>query len=449
MTSLSQPQVTLIVLNWNARAFLEPCLRSLLAQTGPSFQVWLVDNDSSDDSIAFVQANFPQVQIWANRQNLGFSGGNNIALREVQTPYAVLLNPDIVAEPDWLTQLLIPLENDPTIGIAGCKLFYPDGRLQHAGGFLHLPLGLADHFGYLAQDSGQFETVQDVPYVIGAALAVRRSVWETVGLLDEGFFLYYEDTDWCQRVHRQGWRVVVVPQARLVHHESVLTEKNSLTYLRNFHYGRWRYLLKHLPPEQLLNETIPAEKAWLASKPEREQHAAAAAYHHLVTHLDETWAARVRDGNNAISPTQDEAITAALHHLHHLAWTSAAYTQLHSWQTRLEQIATWSIPAFRSPTPILGPLFNILRTLWSYLDTRPALEPIRQQQSHLNQQMAAITTGYLRYLETRHNHSEAKTNQHDQWHDQLRHLRHQLAQAHAHLDKLEAHLQQLERPRQL
>ena len=103
MTSLSQPQVTLIVLNWNARAFLEPCLRSLLAQTGPSFQVWLVDNDSSDDSIAFVQANFPQVQIWANRQNLGFSGGNNIALREVQTPYAVLLNPDIVAEPDWLT----------------------------------------------------------------------------------------------------------------------------------------------------------------------------------------------------------------------------------------------------------------------------------------------------------------------------------------------------------
>lgn len=272
---------------------------------------------------------------------------------------------------------------------------------------------MADHFGYLAQDSGQFETVQDVPYVIGAALAVRRSVWETVGLLDEGFFLYYEDTDWCQRVRRQGWRVVVVPQARLVHHESVLTEKNSLTYLRNFHYGRWRYLLKHLPPEQLLNETIPAEKAWPPSKPEHE-HTATAAYHHLVTHLDETWAARVRDGNNAISPTQDEAITAALHHLHHLAWTSAAYTQLHSWQTRLEQIATWSIPAFRSPTPILGPLFNILRTLWSYLDTRPAADQSGNNKVTLTNRWPPLPLAICATWKPGITTLRLKTNQHDQ-----------------------------------
>ena len=123
------PHVTIIVLNWNGRSYLDSCLTALSRLDYPRYSVVLVDNASSDDSVAFVQQQFPQVNIVQNRRNLGYAGGNNLALRNLQSEFAVLVNPDIVVNRQWLKQLITPLTADQTMAIAGCKLYFPGGQL--------------------------------------------------------------------------------------------------------------------------------------------------------------------------------------------------------------------------------------------------------------------------------------------------------------------------------
>ena len=152
------PSVTLIILNWNARHLLARCLPSLLAQTYDDYRVVLVDNASTDDSLAFVRREFPQVEIVENERNRGFSAGNNAALRRLQSDVAVLVNPDLVASAGWLRELVAGLTSEESIGIAGGKLFYPGRRrLQHAGGLIHFPLAMPDYLGRNEPDEEQHD----------------------------------------------------------------------------------------------------------------------------------------------------------------------------------------------------------------------------------------------------------------------------------------------------
>jgi GT2 family glycosyltransferase len=260
-----QSVVDVIILNWNARPYLPDCLAALFASTYPHFTVTLVDNQSSDESVAYVRTHYPQVHIIEAGANLGYAGGNNLGLRQTGSPFAVLLNPDVYVRPDWLGQIIRPFQQNPRTGVVGCKLWYPDGQtLQHGGGYLTPPRAMPGHYGLGQQDDGQCDERQTVDYVIGAALALRRQMLDVIGLLDEDFFLYFEDVDFCCRARAAGFEVVYEPAATAVHVESATTIKNSPAYLRRFHTGRWRFLLKHYPAEQLLAETIPAEQAWLA-----------------------------------------------------------------------------------------------------------------------------------------------------------------------------------------
>ncbi|GAB4161716.1 MAG: hypothetical protein Fur0021_35180 [Candidatus Promineifilaceae bacterium] len=373
------PPVTIIVVNWNARAYLGDCLSSLLAQDYALFKVVLVDNASTDGAAEWVRWQFPAVEVIENEQNVGFAAGNNIALRRADTELVVLANPDITAPPDWLRQLISPMLADPTIGIAGCKVFYPDGRLQHAGGILRPPLATAAYRGAQQADTGQFEEMADVDYVIGAALAMRRSL----GLLDEGYFLYYEEADLCARARRAGQRVVYVPQACLTHIESATTPKGDAVYLQRMHTSRWRYLLKHGDEAALLADTVPAEEAWLAQRHPVERLAAAWAYWETVRHLPAIWNDRVRDGAIPISQAGQQQLGEALCHLHAMAWAGDETV----WKA-MRQIVTLSEPRFRSNFPLLGALIARFRAGWGSVAVRWYLRPLLAQQSAFNELLA-------------------------------------------------------------
>ncbi len=276
------PSVEIIILNWNAGTILPDCLNYLLAQNYPNFWVTMVDNQSTDGSVEMIRANYPQVELICNEANLGFSAGNNVALQRSDASFVVLLNPDVfVKDESWLTKLIRPFLDNPDIGIAGCKLFYEDGQtLQHLGGYIEKPLGLPRHYG--RRDNYHFEKLTDVPYVLGGAMALRRAALAEIGFFDENFFLYYEDVDVCLRMKKVQYRVVVVPEATAIHLESVTTQKESASYLRYFHKSRWQFLLKHFDLDTLLNETMPAEEAWLNKKRLKLNEALADVYHSLL-----------------------------------------------------------------------------------------------------------------------------------------------------------------------
>jgi GT2 family glycosyltransferase len=211
-----------VIVNWNGSAMLNKCLSSLFAYTtNPDCKVVVVDNASTDGSTEMVQHNYPQVHLMKNGVNMGFSIANNQGIRyavENGAKQVLLLNNDVeVTSQGWLDEFLGVLESDGKIGIAGCKLLYPDGSIQHAGGVI--PLRMPHHRGEHESDRGQYEKVELVDYVTGAALMIKSQVIRQVGLLDEGFSpLYFEDTDWCVRVKLYGYNIVYTPKPTLIHH---------------------------------------------------------------------------------------------------------------------------------------------------------------------------------------------------------------------------------------
>ncbi len=390
------PDVTIIVLNWNARDFLPACLSALFDLDYPNFSVCLVDNGSDDGSVELVQAQFPRTVIICNHANLGFAAGNNAALHYLTTEFTVLLNPDVVVDPDWLRQLILPIASDAQIGVAGCKLYYP-GRhlLQHAGGFIDEKQGFPGHFGLREVDTGQYDTLRDVDYVIGAAMAIRRQTLEQIGLLDEGFFLFYEDTDFCFRARQAGYRVVYVPQATAVHVESVKTQKESDSYLRHMYTSRWRFLLKHYPTTHVIEKIGPVERAWLAALPVRHRLAVAHAYRQILKQLPDIDAARTREGIGPFSATEPELVTAMLQELHRLAWQPQ--------QTILSQAENNKVVRerpFISTIPLVGKLIARLRQAWNNVATTSYIRPLLEQQNAFNQDVAAQFQNHASRLNT-------------------------------------------------
>lgn len=214
--------VLIIVVTWNGRDDTLACLESLRALHYQHAQTLVVDNGSSDDSVATIHRSFPEVKILETGANLGFTGGNNAGLRyalERGFDYVLLLNNDTIVAPDLLDHLIGAIDHDPRIGIVGPLIFYhrqPD-VIWSAGGTIDWRNGTTAMRGLDQRDVGQFDRMADVDFVTGCALLIRRSAIECAGLLDERFFMYYEETEWCVRVARHGYRIVFVPRARLWH----------------------------------------------------------------------------------------------------------------------------------------------------------------------------------------------------------------------------------------
>lgn len=255
---------SVIVLSYNGKDYLGPCLSSLRASDYGNLEVLLVDNASQDGSPSYVAQAFPEVRVVGNKRNLGFAGGMNRGIAQARGPFLAFLNQDTTVRPDWLGSLVRAL-GVAGIGVVGSKIYYPDGRtLQHAGGVIRYPQALADHYGYRQLDQGQWNEPRDVDYVTGAAFATRRDVLEAIGTFDEGFHpAYFEDADLCFRAREAGYRVLYEPEAVVVHHESATTVRDSYAYYRAYHQGRLRFVLKHYSAAQVVEDFYPAERAWL------------------------------------------------------------------------------------------------------------------------------------------------------------------------------------------
>ena len=351
----------------------------------------MVDNQSDDDSVAYVRRHFPRVNVIETGANLGYAGGNNVGLRATEAPFAVLLNPDVYVRPDWLARIIRPFHADPRTGIVGCKLYYPDGQtLQHGGGYLTPPRALPGHFGIGERDVGQCDEQKEVDYVIGAALALRRQMLDDIGLLDDNFFLYYEDVDLCYRAWASGYRVLYEPAATAVHVESATTVKNSPAYLRRFHTGRWRFLLKHYPTHRLLAETIPAEKAWLNQLPPAARRYVRQAYRQALRqwpslryqyavdshHYSTNRAEREQPMEQSARETMQAEVAAGLLDLQATAADPLASEDPLPWEV-VER-------PFTSAIPIIGPLIARFRTTWNNVSTKWYVRGLLQQQNTIN-----------------------------------------------------------------
>jgi GT2 family glycosyltransferase len=262
-----RPLVSIIIVLFNSSEEIGPCLDSLGRLQYEPVEIIMVDNGSVDDSpriareaaeasgLSFILHELPR--------NRGFAAANNHGFHLSSGEVLLLLNPDTVAFTDTVGELVDALR-EPDAAVAGCKVYYPDGKtIQHAGGYVR-DNGLTMHYGVDQPDEGQFDEMKDVAYVTGAALAVVREVFVRAGMLDEGYFpAYFEETDFCLRARRLGYRVVYVPGARVVHHESTTTGKFTERYYYLYHRNRIRFLLKNYSWRFLLNRALPMEERWL------------------------------------------------------------------------------------------------------------------------------------------------------------------------------------------
>lgn len=218
----AEPKVHILIVNWNGAEYLTSCLESVYGQRYRNIEVWLVDNGSTDDSVDLVRKDFPQANVLALGENLGFVGGNNAGIQramQAKADYVMLLNNDTTVTPDWLVELVHAAESDPTIGVCFSKILLHGSPeiINSAGGECDI-WGFPRDRGYMELDAGQYERLEDVFEGCGASMLIKREVVEKVGGLDDKLFMYDEDTDYAWRARLSGYRVVYVPLSVLYHH---------------------------------------------------------------------------------------------------------------------------------------------------------------------------------------------------------------------------------------
>lgn len=222
--------VGVILVNWNGGEFTIPCIKSLLASTVVPNKIVVIDNASTDGSPELIKENCPEITLIKNESNLGFTGANNIGIRYLlgeNVDYIWLLNNDTEVHPHCLGNLLKEYEDNPDIAATTGKILYPNRKTIWYGGSIFSYWSLSVHHrGAMKEDHGQYDQAEDVPFISGCCMMVRRGAIEKVGLLDHNFFAYSEDFDWCIRAKRAGLRLRYVPQAILYHKVSASLNKH-------------------------------------------------------------------------------------------------------------------------------------------------------------------------------------------------------------------------------
>ncbi len=214
--------VSIIIVNWNGLRWLKMSLPSLAKQTYSGTEIILVDNASTDESVAWTRKQYPKVKIVQNRKNEGFAEGNNAGYRSARGEYILLLNNDTRVEPDFISKLVEKMKSAPDIGCVQSKLLLMDDktRLDAAGAFL-TPTGFLLHWGFGKKDAKKYDETDDMYTAKGAAVMFRRDVLKKVevdgSMFDPSYFAYFEETDLCHRIWLAGKRVVYAPQSVVYH----------------------------------------------------------------------------------------------------------------------------------------------------------------------------------------------------------------------------------------
>jgi len=234
-----------VLLNFNNWRYTIECLASLQHLDYDDWKVLVVDNGSKDDSLERIRELFPEVEIIELTENLGFPGGNNRGIRvalERGAEYVWLLNNDTVVEPQALRAMVEKAESDPKIGAVGSAIYSMEERerLQAwGGGYVNFWLGRSRHFLRPVSD-------EEIQFVTGASVLLRRTVLESLGLLDEGFFpIYWEDADYCFRLRKAGWKLAVAENSKVWHKETATIGKNSERLDFVFNKSAIRFFRKH------------------------------------------------------------------------------------------------------------------------------------------------------------------------------------------------------------
>lgn len=252
--------LSVIIVNYNVRQFLENALASVFrALEGLQGEVIVVDNASDDGSVEMLKAKFPEVQLVEHKANVGFAKANNAALKLARGRYLVLLNPDTIVQEDTFKVMMRFFEENPDAGLAGCKILNPDGTFQ-------LPcrrsfptpwvaftkiFGLSTLFPksklfgrynltYLSEDE-----TYEVDAVSGSFMFLRREVYTLIGGLDEAFFMYGEDLDWCYRVSKAGYKVYYIHSTKIIHFKGESTRRSGIDEIRTFYQAMQLFVEKH------------------------------------------------------------------------------------------------------------------------------------------------------------------------------------------------------------
>lgn len=254
------PKVAVVILNWNGRKFLEQFLPALVLHTGTDAELIIADNASTDDSLAFLSKQYPNIRVILNKENGGFSKGYNEALAQVSAEYYVLLNSDIEVSPNWIPPMLAMMEADPKIAACQPKLlaFHEKTQFEYAGG----AGGFIDKFGYpfcrgrlfqtLETDHGQYDEAMEIFWATGACMFVRADLYHQFDGLDNDFFAHMEEIDFCWRLKNAGYKIMYCPDAKVYHvGGGTLPKQSSRKTFLNFR-NNLILLYKNLPKRQML-----------------------------------------------------------------------------------------------------------------------------------------------------------------------------------------------------
>lgn len=279
--------ISIVIVNWRTRDPLRECLRSVQSQDGvSSIQIIVVDNASEDGSTEMVETEFPQIQLICNSQNRGFAAACNQGIRLAKGRFILLLNPDTVVPPQTLAKLLAFAETHPDSAVVGCRVVNPDGSLERTcfryPSVLNVLLSVLylnklfprnRFFGREFMTWWDRDSIRDVDVITGSCMLVRRKAIEQVGLMDERYFIYAEEADWCYRFAQAGWKMTFTPTAKIVHLSSqstsqcwtkmyVLKRKSILLYLEKWHGASvW-----HLANTMFLVSSLPRIVFWLVAR---------------------------------------------------------------------------------------------------------------------------------------------------------------------------------------
>jgi len=249
-----------VILNWNGKKFLEKFLPGVIRNSLNSAEIIIADNASSDDSLDYLEKNHPAIRIIKLGKNHGFAGGYNLALRQIEADYYILLNSDIEVTDDWIRPVIDMMQSDRSIAACQPKIrsYYDPGKFEYAGA----AGGYIDKYGYpfcrgrlfqsIEKDAGQYDQVTEVFWATGACMFVKADIFHKLGGFDDDFFAHMEEIDFCWRAKNQGYKIMFCPDSTIFHIGGGTLPKNNSrkTYLniRN----NITMLYKNLEPERLV-----------------------------------------------------------------------------------------------------------------------------------------------------------------------------------------------------
>lgn len=263
-------KLSIIIINYNTGPLTRSLIESLLSNKLPArTEIIVVDNASSDESVSWLRSDFPEISVIDNRQNVGLAAGVNKGIANARGQYYLVLNPDMIALPGAVNALVKYMDSHKEVGVAGGKLLSPNGKIQYSCYRFYNPSTVVyrrTRFGKTGTGKRQVERflmkdydrkrARDVDWLMGACLIVRASAVTEVGGMDERFFLYFEDVDWCRRFWKAGWRVAFIPAASFSHfHQrssegvlfSALSNRSTREHIRSAVKYFWKYRGEHSP----------------------------------------------------------------------------------------------------------------------------------------------------------------------------------------------------------